>query len=105
MSMPQRAPQATDPKYNSFYDVKAMFDKNPSKLVAYVEMGILKDVSLLGVHIYQLASRVGIVLESGSIQYNNLPEGFVDPRDFDNIGAIVAAGKIKFPDFSSEKVV
>lgn len=81
-------------------DVMKHFDKEPAKLVAYVENGISKRVTVLGVHIAQLAKMVGIPVKIQGRAYTRLPEQFFHTDHIDNIGDIINAGHRLFPSTS-----
>ena len=83
--------------FASISDVEKYFKKCPDRLVAYVDTGVAKRVSVLAVHINQLATMVGISLKCNGKAYDNLPEIFISPEKFDNIGAIISTGHRMFP--------
>ncbi len=92
----QVVPKA-EPIFSSVFDVEKYFAKRPDRLVDYIETGVIKRVSVVGVHISQLANAVGIPLKYMDREFNRLPETFVSPENFDNIGAIINAGRQMFP--------
>lgn len=73
-----------------------MFNRYPSKLVAYVREGREKNVAILGTHIAQLAHLVGLPLRSGGVSHTILLESFVNPGKFDNIDSIIRIGRAMF---------
>ena len=89
---------AADQRYYTVEDIKKYFDKNPSRLVMYVETGMgIRRVAVLATHVAQLADKVGIPLKSGVHMYATLPETFVNLEHFDNIGDIINEGCARFP--------
>lgn len=83
--------------FASISDIEKYFKKRPNRLIAYIDTGVAKRVSVLAVHISQLATMVGIPLKYNGKVYDNLPEIFISPEKFDNIGAIISAGNKMFP--------
>lgn len=81
----------------SVEDVTRFFNENPDRLVDYIEMGILRRVSIVGIHIAQLANKVGVPLKFGSYSYETLPRTFIKPSSFDNIGPILSMARMMFP--------
>ncbi len=84
--------------FSGVSDIEKYFFRKPYRLVAYIETGVIKRISVVGVHISQLASAVGIPLKYKDKEFNRLPETFVNPENFDNIGAIISAGRKMFPE-------
>ena len=96
MQQSSKEPRAK-PVFFSVEDVARFFDENPHKLVAYVEMGLSRQVSVLGVHIAQLANKVRQTLVSGTKTYTGLPRVFIIPSNFDNIRVILNTARTMFP--------
>lgn len=89
-----------EPKYFSIEDITKYFDDNPRALVDYVKMGLLKEVSILGVHLTQLAGIVGIPLLFGGKTYERLPDwSWVEPKRFGNIYHVLNAADTVFPNY------
>lgn len=88
------------PKHFSIEDVINEFNDNPKALVDYVKTGLLKDVSILGVHLTQLAGMVGTPLLFEGKTYEKLPDGsWVEPKRFGNIYHVLNAVDTVFPNY------
>lgn len=86
------------PVFFSVEDITRSFDRDPTRLVGYVGMGFSKSVSIVGVHIAQLANKVGVPLKSGGAAYSALPANFYKPENFENMGTILTLAYRMFPD-------
>ena len=98
----EREPRKNDesmaqPEFFSSLDVFRHFETSPWKLIDYVEMGLSRQNSIPGFHIAQLARRVGVRLKAGVDSFDQLPECFVKPSRFDNIGLILTMARAMFP--------
>ena len=94
--MPKEEPKAKR-EFDDIADVTRYFEKNPNRLVDYVEMGIARRTSVLAVHIAQLAYKVGIPPVSGKTMFTALPETYIKPERFTNIGDILTEAYKRFP--------
>jgi len=91
-----RVDQKPVAEFSDISDVHKYFAKQPDRLVAYIDTGVSKRVSVIGVHIAQLANKVGIPLKYRNTEYKDLPEIFISAENFDNIGTILRAGSSMF---------
>lgn len=87
-----------EPKFFSIGDIATHFDDNPTLLVDYIKMGLRKDVSVLGVHLAQLAGMIGAHLLFEGNTYGEFPDGaWVEPKRFKNISAVLLKAETVFP--------
>ena len=77
----------------SVEDVSQYFDKNLDRLADYVETGARKRIPIVSTHLVQLSGKVGIPLLHDGRSYSTLPEIFVDPNGFKNIGLVLRAAR------------
>lgn len=84
----------------------AYFDREPSRLVAYVETGLVRSYAVLAVHISALAFKVGQKLQVGKQAFKfGSNDGYIKPERFDNIGLILSLGRQMFPDSRAMKLL
>lgn len=87
-----------EPKFFSIGDIVNEFNDNPTLLVDYIKMGLRKDVSVLGVHLAQLAGMIGVPLLFDGNTYGEFPDGsWVEPKRFKNISAVLLKAETVFP--------
>lgn len=84
--------------FHSPEDIAAYFEREPRRLVDYIDTGLQRRVAVFGPHIVQLGRRVNVLPKFGQLVINALPQGlWVRPDKFSNIGFIIEMGRIMFP--------
>jgi hypothetical protein len=74
------------------------FNRNPEKLIEYIQSSMKAKASILGVHLIQLSKLVGIPLEFDGEEVSYLPPNeFVSPRRFNALDMVIQWGRANFP--------
>jgi hypothetical protein len=73
------------------------FHKNPENLVSYVENGVERRRKILGVHLFQLSTRLGVELSERSEEALKQGLMFVDPSAFPETRLLLLKGRLSFP--------
>lgn len=93
-------------EFASVLDIFKYFEQHPTRLIDYIETALErgnqdprfpKGNAVPGFHIAQLARLVNMPLKAGDQTFSQLPECFVQPSRFENIGLILTMARALYP--------